>query len=113
MRAVGIEMSVSGLNCAHANQNDWWDAIGPGISIEDALTDDFGQPLLVNGFLFVGEDGNVTMASLMAVSLPPIPGGINWWSRVSVSVVTNSARSRVSAGPTTLCRFQESSTATP
>ena len=74
-RAVRIEMSVSGLNCAHANRNDWWDAIEPGISIEDALTDNSGQPLLVNGFLCVGEDGNVTMASRMAVSLSPIPGG--------------------------------------
>ena len=50
-------------------------AMGPGISIEDALTADSDQPLLVNGFLFVDEDGTVTMASLMAESLPPIPGG--------------------------------------
>ena len=49
--------------------------MGPGISIKDALTADFGQPLLVNGFLFVEEDGTVTLASLMAESLPPIPGG--------------------------------------
>ena len=50
-------------------------AMGPGISTEDALTADSGQPLLVNGFLFVEEDGTVTLASLMAESLPPIPGG--------------------------------------
>jgi hypothetical protein len=50
-------------------------AMGPGISIKDALTADSGQPLLVNGFLFVDEDGTVTMASLMAESFPPIPGG--------------------------------------
>ena len=50
-------------------------AMGPGISIKDALTADPGQPLLVNGFLFVEEDGTVTLASLMAESLPPIPGG--------------------------------------
>jgi hypothetical protein len=50
-------------------------AVGPGISIEDALTSSSDQPLLVNGFLFVDEDGSVTMASLMAESLPPIPGG--------------------------------------
>jgi hypothetical protein len=50
-------------------------ATGHGISIGDALTDHSGQPLLVNGFLFVDEDGTVTMASLMAESLPPIPGG--------------------------------------
>ncbi len=29
----------------------------------------------MNGFLFVEEDGTVTLASLMAESLPPIPGG--------------------------------------
>jgi hypothetical protein len=50
-------------------------AMGPGISIEDALTDNSGQPLLVSGFLFVDEDGTVTMVSLMAESSPPIPGG--------------------------------------
>ena len=50
-------------------------AMGPGISVEDALTADSGQPLLVNGFLFVEEDGTVTLVSLMAESLPPIPGG--------------------------------------
>jgi hypothetical protein len=49
--------------------------MGPGISIKDALTADSGQPLLVNGFLFVEEEGTVTLASLMAESLPPIPGG--------------------------------------
>ena len=32
-------------------------AMGPGISIEDALTADAGQPRLVNGFLFVDEEG--------------------------------------------------------
>ena len=50
-------------------------AMGPGISVEDALTADSGQPLLVSGFLFVEEDGTVTLVSLMAESLPPIPGG--------------------------------------
>lgn len=50
-------------------------AMGPGISIADALDNDSGEPLLVNGFLFVSEDGTVTLASLMAESLPPIPGG--------------------------------------
>ena len=50
-------------------------AMGPGISVADALENDSGQPLLVNGFLFVSEDGTVILASLMAESLPPIPGG--------------------------------------
>jgi hypothetical protein len=50
-------------------------AMGPGISIEDALNADPGQPLLVNGFLFVDAEGSVSLVSLMAESLPPIPGG--------------------------------------
>ena len=50
-------------------------AIGPGISVADALANDSGQPLLVNGFLFVANDGTVTLASLIAESLPPVPGG--------------------------------------
>ena len=50
-------------------------AMGPGISIEDALADGSGRPLLVNGFLFVDGAGTVIMASFMAESLPPIPGG--------------------------------------
>jgi len=50
-------------------------AVGPGISIEDALNTDPGQPLLVNGFLFVDTEGAISLVSLMAESLPPIPGG--------------------------------------
>jgi len=50
-------------------------AVGPGISIGDALNADPGQPLLVNGFLFVDTEGAVSLVSLMAESLPPIPGG--------------------------------------
>jgi hypothetical protein len=50
-------------------------AMGPGISIEDALSNGSGHPLLVNGFLFVDGAGTVIMASFMAESLPPIPGG--------------------------------------
>lgn len=50
-------------------------AMGPGVSIEDAIALGSNQPVLVNGFLFVDSDGTVTLASLMAESLPPIPGG--------------------------------------
>ena len=49
--------------------------MGPGISVADALDSESGEPLLVNGFLFVGKDGTVTLASAMAESLPPVPGG--------------------------------------
>lgn len=50
-------------------------AMGPGISVADALDNESGEPLLVNGFLFVYGDGTVTLASVMAESLPPVPGG--------------------------------------
>lgn len=50
-------------------------AMGPGISVSEALADESGQPLLVNGFLFVDKDGNVTLASALAESFPPQPGG--------------------------------------
>ncbi len=50
-------------------------AMGPGISVSEALADDSGQPLLVNGFLFVDADGNATLASAIAESFPPQPGG--------------------------------------
>lgn len=50
-------------------------AMGPGISVADALDNESGEPLLVNGFLFVGKDGTVTLASLIGESLPPVPGG--------------------------------------
>lgn len=50
-------------------------AIGPGISIEDALESDTDQPVLVNGFIYVGEDGKVILVSNFAESMPPQPGG--------------------------------------
>ncbi len=49
--------------------------MGPGISVEDAIAGASDQPLLVNGFLFVGADGSVVLASLMAESMPPQAGG--------------------------------------
>lgn len=49
--------------------------MGPGISVEDAIANSSEQPLLVNGFLFVGTDGSVVLASLMAESMPPQAGG--------------------------------------
>ena len=57
------------------DQPNVFSAVGPGISIEDALESDTDQPLLVNGFIYIDEDGNVILTSLFAESLPPIPGG--------------------------------------
>ena len=50
-------------------------AVGPGISIEEALASDTDQPVLVNGFIYIDEDGNALLTSMFAESLPPIPGG--------------------------------------
>ena len=50
-------------------------AVGPGISIEEALASDIDQPVLVNGFIYIDADGNTVLTSMFAESLPPIPGG--------------------------------------
>lgn len=50
-------------------------AMGPGIDVDAALASDGSQPVLVNGYLFVDRDGNATLASAIAESFPPQPGG--------------------------------------
>lgn len=50
-------------------------AVGPGISVGEALANDSGQPLLVNGYLFADTEGTVTLASEVAESFPPQPAG--------------------------------------
>ncbi len=50
-------------------------AVGPGISVGDALESNLAGPLLVNGFLITDSDGTVHLAELLAESLPPQPGG--------------------------------------
>ena len=49
--------------------------MGPGISVADALASAGGEPLLVNGYVFVSADGSVVFADLIAESFPPQPGG--------------------------------------
>lgn len=49
--------------------------MGPGISVDDAIDSASDGPVLVNGYLFVDADGVVTLASAIAESMPPQPGG--------------------------------------
>ena len=49
-------------------------AVGPGISVSDALKSTLDGPLLVNGFLHVS-DGQVRLCSALLESFPPQCGG--------------------------------------
>ncbi len=46
-------------------------AMGPGISVGEALASTLDQPLLVNGFLYVTQDGTVYLTEMLAESYPP------------------------------------------
>ena len=48
--------------------------VGPGISIDEALTSNLKGPLLINGLLQV-EDGQVRLCAVLAESFPPQCGG--------------------------------------
>ena len=50
-------------------------AVGPGISIEEAIGNGGGEPLLVNGSLLVEPDGRVLLCDALAESFPPQCGG--------------------------------------
>ncbi len=50
-------------------------AMGPGIAVGEAIDYDGDELVLVNGYLFVDADGKVTLASAIAESFPPQPGG--------------------------------------
>ncbi|GIU91421.1 MAG: hypothetical protein KatS3mg011_0327 [Acidimicrobiia bacterium] len=49
--------------------------MGPGISVEEALADEVDDLVLVNGYLFVSQDGSALLASGLAESHPPMPAG--------------------------------------
>ena len=51
-------------------------ADGPGISIEEAIGNGGGQPLLINGALFVDPEGRVLLCDAIAESFPPQCGGL-------------------------------------
>lgn len=48
---------------------------GPGISVTDALTFLGGEAVLVNGALFIDEEGGVRLCEAIAESFPPQCGG--------------------------------------
>ena len=48
---------------------------GPGVSIEEAIGNGGGEPLLVNGALFVDPNGRVLLCDAIAESFPPQCGG--------------------------------------
>jgi len=50
-------------------------AMGPGISVTEALQSALPGPLLVNGFIVTTSDNTVYLAELLAESLPPQRGG--------------------------------------
>lgn len=49
--------------------------VGPGISVAEAIAGDFEGPVLVNGYLFVDTEAEVTLADMVLESYPPQPGG--------------------------------------
>jgi hypothetical protein len=51
-------------------------ADGPGISIEEAIGNAGGRPLLINGALFVDPEGRVLLCDAIAESFPPQCGGM-------------------------------------
>ncbi|MFN2484219.1 MAG: hypothetical protein ABR509_04690 [Candidatus Limnocylindria bacterium] len=51
-------------------------AVGPGISIQEAVDSTSTESLLVNGALFIDPDGNVLLCDAIAESLPPQCGGL-------------------------------------
>lgn len=48
---------------------------GPGLSVSEAIGGDADGPVLVNGYLFVDSEGEVTLAEMILESHPPQPGG--------------------------------------
>lgn len=48
---------------------------GPGISVTEALEFVGGEPVLVNGALFIGAEGEVLLCEAIAESFPPQCGG--------------------------------------
>lgn len=51
-------------------------AVGPGISIEEAIGNGGSEPLLVNGALVVDPNGRVLLCEALAESFPPQCGGM-------------------------------------
>ncbi|MEX1286507.1 MAG: hypothetical protein AB1Z57_01065 [Acidimicrobiia bacterium] len=78
---IATAIAIIGAACAgdttptSEDPADGENAMGPGISVEEALASTSTEPVLVNGFLFVSPEGDVTLASALAESFPAQPGG--------------------------------------
>jgi len=72
--ALALMLTACGENGAEPADGTQ-SAVGPGISVAEALAGDFEGPVLVNGYLFVDTDGEVTLAEMVLESYPPQPGG--------------------------------------
>ena len=48
---------------------------GPGISVQEALDSELDEALLVNGALFIDENGDAVLCEALAESFPPQCGG--------------------------------------
>lgn len=60
-------------------------ASGPGIGVNDAIGQAGGEPVLVNGALFIDPDGDVLLCEAIAESFPPQCGGARLAWRTSIS----------------------------
>lgn len=50
-------------------------AVGPPVTVADALVSTLDQPILVKGYVFVLADGSMVLADAIAESFPPQPAG--------------------------------------
>jgi len=72
--ALALILTACGENDAEPGDGTQ-SGVGPGISVAEAIAGDFEGPVLVNGYLFVDTEGEVTLADMVLESYPPQPGG--------------------------------------
>ncbi len=73
--ALAITVAACSGTQGTTDPDDVSAGMGAGISVSEALASDLEGPLLVNGYLFVGADGEVVLSEGLAESLPPRPAG--------------------------------------
>ncbi|HVR76885.1 MAG TPA: hypothetical protein VMS99_00685 [Acidimicrobiia bacterium] len=72
--ALALMLTACGENGAEPADGTQ-SGVGPGITVAEAIEGDFEVPVLVNGYLFVDTEGEVTLADMVLESYPPQPGG--------------------------------------
>lgn len=74
--AIALALMLTACGESGAEPTDGTQSgVGPGISVAEAIAGDFEGPVLVNGYLFVDTEGEVTLAEMVLESYPPQPGG--------------------------------------